>query len=42
MQAVSWLVAKINCRIDVRALFKWQYIRLYRGVVSTTNKKLSK
>jgi hypothetical protein len=34
MQVVSWLVVKINCRIDVWALFKWQYIHLYRGFVS--------
>jgi hypothetical protein len=36
MQVVSWLVVKINCHINVRALFKWQYIHLYSGVASVT------
>jgi hypothetical protein len=36
MQVLSWLVVKINCRINVRTLFKWQYIHLYSGVASVT------
>jgi hypothetical protein len=38
MQVVTWLVVKTNCRINIPALFKWQYIlvHLYRGNVSVT------